>query len=240
MNFTARYKQILFFMMLVFCLGFRQGGTDAIGLSFTSKMLENKKYVTVEGEVFFKKQGGIMTTHLRKPFENVTIVTASGDVKNYDVPDNTVILSSSAYTSSESSYFWHFMNGNYNDLGLKKLGYVIQSTTTDEGALVTTWIPKAGANVPLSKVILAHEKSLPVYMEFVGPKQKTLGKIFFSSYQKVGSASIPFTITEIGYKEKGDSVVTAKTYSNPKINAQVDPKYLDFKIPSNAKVVSDK
>lgn len=214
--------------------------TEAISLSFTSKILEKKKYVTVEGEVYFKKLGGVLTTHLTKPFENVTIINANGDMKNYDVLDNTLIQSSSALTSSESSYFWYFLNGNYNDLGFPKIGYVIKDTKVEEGVFITNWVPKPGMNTPIQKIELVHEKSLPIYIEFVGVKNKALGKIFFSSYQKVGTVNIPLKITEIAYKEKNDSTVTIKTYSNPKINSEVNATYLDFKIPANAKVVSGK
>ncbi|MBA3681289.1 MAG: hypothetical protein H0W73_09020 [Bacteroidetes bacterium] len=219
-----------------FCLT----NTDALSLNFISKILEKKKYITVEGEVYFKRQGGVLTTHLTKPFENVTIVNANGDMKNYDVLDNTLLQSSSALTSSESSYFWYFLNGNYNDLGFAKIGYVIKDTKVDDGVFITNWVPKPGLNSPIQKIEMAHEKSLPIYLEFIDAKNKPLGKIFFSSYQKIGNVNIPLKITEIAYKEKNDSTVTIKVYSNPKINNEVNLTYLDFKIPANAKVVSGK
>jgi hypothetical protein len=211
-----------------------------LSLSFTSKILENKKYITVQGDVFFKTQGGVLTTHFIKPFENVTVINAEGEMKNYDVLSNTVLQSSSALTSSESSYFWHFLNGNYNDLGLQKLGYVIKDTKQEDGALLTNWVPKAGMSSPILKIELVHEKSLPIYLGFIGAKNKTLGKIFFSSYQKIGNLNIPLKITEIAYKDKKDSTLTYKTYSSPKINKEVDLTYLEFKIPTNAKVVLGK
>lgn len=214
--------------------------TEAIGLKFRSRLLENKKYINVEGEVYFKKKGGVLTTHFVKPFENVTVVDANGDMNIYDFKDNTLMRSSSALNSSETSYFWHFLNGNYNDLGLAKTGYVIKTTKQEDGLLVTTWVPKAGFSTPIQSIEMVHEKSLPVYLGFAGARSKPLGKIFFSSYQTVGDVPIPMKITEISYKQKGDSVVTYKVYSDPKINTAVDVTYLDFKIPANAKVVSGK
>lgn len=214
--------------------------TDAVSLSFTVKILEKKKYVTVEGEVYFKKKGGILTTHFSKPFENVTIINADGEMKNYDILDNTLIQSSSALNSLESSYFWYFLNGNYSDLGFPKVGYVIKDTKIEDGVLVTNWVPKQGFSSPILNIEMVHEKSLPIYVGFSGAKNKMLGKIFFSSYQKVGNITLPLKITEISYKEKGDSTVTSKTYFNPKVNNEVNPTYLDFKIPANAKVVSPK
>lgn len=234
------YKCFILAFVVVFGSSFFINNTEAISLSFTSKILEKKKYLTVEGEVFFKKKGGILTTHLTKPFENVTIINADGDMKNYDILENTLIQSSSALTSSESSYFWYFLNGNYTDLGFPKIGYVIKNTKVEDGVLITNWVPKEGLNSPILNIEMVHEKSLPIYIEFKGAKNKSLGKIFFSSYQKIGTLSLPLKITEIAYQDKGDSTVTSKTYYNPKINKDVNLTYLDFKIPANAKLVSGK
>ena len=234
------YKCFILAFVVVFGSSFFINSTEAISLSFTSKILEKKKYLTVEGEVFFKKKGGILTTHLTKPFENVTIINADGDMKNYDVLENKLIQSSSALTSSESSYFWYFLNGNYNDLGFPKIGYVIKNTKVEDGVLITNWVPKEGLNSPILNIEMVYEKSLPIYIEFKGAKNKSLGKIFFSSYQKIGTLSLPLKITEIAYQDKGDSTVTSKTYYNPKINKDVNLTYLDFKIPANAKLVSGK
>lgn len=238
-------KRVLILMLLssfalLVCSYMSLGKTDAISLSFTSKVYENKKHFTVVGDVYFKKLGGVLTTHLIKPFENVTIINSDGEMKNYDVLDNVLMLSNSALTSSESSYFWHFFNGNYNDLGIGKLGYVIKGTKQEDGLMVTNWVPKSGVQNPIRSIELVHEKSLPIFLGFFDVKNRSLGKIYFSAYQKVGETHLPFKITEISYKEKNDSIIIYKTYSNPKLNDAVDKKYLEFKIPSNAKVLSGK
>ncbi len=245
--FDREYKMKLqklaaILVVLGVSMAFKQTNVSVkqLSLRFTSKILENKKYITISGEVYFKKETGLLTTHLTKPFENVTIVNADGDMKNYDFQDNTVMLSSSALTSSESSYFWYFLNGNYSDLGLQKTGFVIQNTRIEDKMLITNWVPKAGSVNPIARVEIVHEKNLPVYLGFIGAKEKPLGKIFFSSYQKIGNLNIPLKITEIAYTSKTDSTLVAKTYFDPKLNSDVDLNYLNFKIPSNAKVVSKK
>jgi outer membrane lipoprotein-sorting protein len=48
---------------------------------------------------------------------------------------------------------------------------------------------------------------------------------------------MPFTITEFEYLSSTDSIITKRTYSNLKTNMQVDEKFLNFKIPANAKVI---
>lgn len=246
MERIKRKKKQLAGLCILLCFiisGFKKSSIDPIkqlSLKFSSRILENKKYITVEGNVYFKKQGGVLTTHLTKPFENVTIINADGEMKNYDFKENAVMISTSALTSSESSYFWYFLNGNYNDLGLQKTGFVIRDTKKEDGVLITNWVPKAGSQIPIQRVEMVHEKTLPIYMAFYGGREKLLGKMFFDNYQKVGNLSLPFKITEIAYKDKKDSTLVTKTYSDPKLNETVDVKYLEFKIPANAKVLTKK
>jgi hypothetical protein len=234
------YKTI-FLIFLVNAL-FSQAVSDVsqLSLDFKSRILKKSKYINISGEVYFKKSGSVLTTHLFTPFESVTMIDANGDVTNYDFKENSFSQSSSALSSSESSYFWFFLNGRYNDLGLPKIGYVIKETKTDEGFFVTTWVPKSGLQTPVLRIELVHEKSLPVYLEFIGAKNKKLGKIYFSNYSKIGKLYLPLQINEFAYIEKGDSIITTKTYSNPKTNEDVKSNFVDFKIPKNAKIINIK
>ncbi len=230
------------FPLLIVCslllLSFRQSNeTRQISLEFNSRILEKGKYISVSGHMYFRKSDGILTTRLIKPFENVTIVNAAGEMKIYDPAENTIIQNHSALNSSESSYFYHFLNGSHNDLGYGKAGYVISSSRLEKGLMVTNWVPRKGYSTPISSIELVQEKSLPIFVCFKDNRNKVLGKIFFSSYQKVGGLQLPLRITEIMYKEKKDSVITTKQYSNPRINEPADAVWLDFKIPANAKVI---
>ena len=233
------------FPLVIVCslllLSFKQSNdTRQISLDFSSRILERGKYVSVSGQVFFRKTDGVLTTHLVKPFENVTIVNAAGEMKIYDPIANTIIQNHSALNSSESSYFYHFLNGSYNDLGYGKAGYVISGTRLEKGLMITNWVPRKGFSTPISSIELAQEKSLPIFVSFKDNRNKLLGKIYFSSYQKIGSLQLPLKITEIMYKEKKDSVITVKHYSNPKLNQAADAAWLDFKIPANARVIETK
>ena len=214
--------------------------TKNVSLDFTSRILENGKYITVTGEVYYNVPEKRMTTHLTTPFENITIVNSTGEMKIYDPKDNSVVYSTSDVNSSESSYFHHFFNNSVSDMGLQKLGYKIIDTKIDEGMFVTWWMPKEPAGNPIKRIELAHLKSNIAYMGIISQKEKPLGKVFFSKYEKVGSFNVPLLITEFGYNAKNDSTITKKVYSNPKINEQVNVKYLDYKIPANAKVVKIK
>lgn len=237
----ALFKRLICFLGVVVVFGFsiyKPTATKQVSLDFTSKILEKGKYITVSGEMYYDIGGKRMTTHLTKPFENVTVVNVNGEMKIYDPLDNTVVYSNSQMNTTESSYFHHFFNFSSSDMGLQKLGYVISSTKVEDGMIITTWVPKEEKTTPIKSIELAHQKSDIMYMGVMSKKKKFLGKVFFSKHQKVGEFSIPMSITEFGYSEKGDSTVTKKVYSNPKVNEQVNSKYINFQVPKNAKVVS--
>jgi outer membrane lipoprotein-sorting protein len=214
--------------------------TSKISLDFTSKILDKGKVLIVKGELYYKFNGGVMTTRLTKPFENITIINNFGDTKIYDPIENSVIQFNNKNNTSETSYFDHFFKKNYSDMGLSKLGYKITKTSVEDGSLITIWEPKEGSQTPLKKIELVHEKTLPIYLHFYSSNNKTLGKIYFSNYQKVADYFIPFLITEFSYSNNGDSIITRKEYSNPKLNEKVDNKYIDFVIPANAKIITEK
>lgn len=227
-----------FIAALPFAVAFtQQEPVKQVSMDFTSRILEKGKYLTVAGEVYFRKNDGLMTTHFTKPFENITIVNASGEMHVYDPKENTVMLNRSALNSTEGSYLWHWLNGSHNDLGVSKTGYVVESSKFDQGMMVTRWVPAPGRSTPVAVIEIAHEKNLPVYAGFMNARGQYLGKLFFSSYQKAAGITFPAKITEISYRGK-DSTVTSKLYSNLKINQAVNSLYLDYKIPANAKVAT--
>lgn len=228
-------------LSLVLFSSFRQDNVvSQISLDFTQKTLEKGKYVTVEGKVYFRKKDGVLTTHLVKPFENITIVDKNGSMSIYDPATNSVIHERSSMNSTETSYFYHFLSGSYSDLGYSKAGYTFKTSRIEEGLMVTTMVPKPGYSTPVVEIELVHDKTLPVYVGFKDSRKKFLGKIFFSDFQKVSDLQVPFRITEIIFRPKGDSSITKKTYSNARVNKQVNETFLNYKIPANASVVEPK
>ncbi len=232
-----RFVLISFYSL--FLLSFKQSSVkvNQVCFDFTAKILEKGKYVSVSGEMYYDILNKKITTRIIKPIENITVVDLAGEMKIYDPKENTIIYSSSQVNSIESSYFHHFFNSEMSDMGLQKTGFLIQNTRVEDGLLVTTWVPKPESSTPIKSIDLAHQKSRIMYMGILSRRNKFLGKIFFSKYNNVGQFSIPYSITEFGYTEKGDSTVTKKIYSNARINELVNTKYLNFQVPSNAKVV---
>jgi hypothetical protein len=232
-----RTASLLLLMFLLFAFRQSNEAVKQLSLDFTSRILEKGRYMTVSGEVYFRKQDGLLLTRLVKPFETITIVNAEGEMKIYDPKDNTLVQNQSMSNSTETSYFWHFLNGSYNDLGLSRSGYQMSGSKVQGGLLLTTWVPRQGFATPIASIEMVHEKALPIYLAFRNSRWQLLGKIYFSAYNRVGGISLPARITEIDYSGK-DSSITNKQYFNAKLNASVNEAFINYKIPGNAKILA--
>jgi outer membrane lipoprotein-sorting protein len=212
---------------------------EKLSLHLESKTLKERKVVTSKSDVFYKKAGGVMVTHFTSPFEFLVFTNAKGEIKMYDPKENAVSQAANIEMSSENSFLHQFLNGNSQDLGLKSQGFKVKGTHLNEGMVVTEFVPVEASN-KISRVELVHEKYKPVFMGMFDLKGKALQKVYYSNYTQVDAYMLPLTITEITYgyqKDKTDSVIVKKVYSDLKVNGAVDDSYLNYKIPSNAKVV---
>ena len=211
---------------------------DSMSLEMSAKILNKGKYVAVSGQVFYKKSGGVMITKFTKPSETVTITNANGEMKIYDIKANTVMQMQGLDFSSENSFFYYFLCGKTQDMGLKSTGFKLKNTKIEDGIVVTNWVPEKEGGSELSKIEMVHEKYKPIYMALYNIKSKVIKKTYYSNYQKVEDISFPLNITEFDFDTKGDSTITRRLYSSVKTNDEVDEKYLNYKIPANAKVLA--
>jgi len=227
----------LFFLSLLICFSVNaQMKIEKLKLEMVAKTLHNKKSIVIKSDVYYRVNGGLMVTKSNYPSEQITITNSNGEFKHFDFKTNTATVTQGLDLSSENSIFYNFLSGNINDMGLTKLGFKLKSTKADKKMIVTNWVSED--NPELSKVELVHENSLPIFICFYDKNNKPLQKSFYSNYQFIGNLKMPLTITEFEYVGINDSVVSKKTYSNPKLNSEVEDTYFSFKIPSNAKFIN--
>lgn len=208
-----------------------------ISVEMIAKSVHKGKSVTAKADVFYQTSGGLMVTHFTSPFEQVVITNSKGEFKNYDVKNNTLMQSQGLDYSSKNSFFYYFLTGKTQDMGLAAFGYMLKDTRVEKEMVITTWHPPAGSSAELSKVEIVHENLAPVFMGFYDAEGKPAQKIFYSNYQNIQDLRMPMNITEFQYLPDGDSIVSRRSYSNVKINESVENTYLNFKIPANAKLV---
>lgn len=209
---------------------------ERISMKLTSKSLQNGKSITTQAEVYYRIAGGLLVTHITSPMEYLVITNDKGEFKMYDIKANTVSQIQGFDFSSENSFVHDFLKGNTNDMGLRKLGFILKNSKVEDNLVITNWIPPLGANPKITRVEVVHENYSPIFMSFYGKKDKPISKIYYYNYKKTGDLSLPLTITEFQYHPNGDSTVTKKTYSDILVNDQVDDKWLNYKIPANAKI----
>jgi outer membrane lipoprotein-sorting protein len=215
----------------------QQQKLDKISLDLISKTLYQGKSVSLKSEVFYKSVGATMVTHFTSPKEKIVITNGNGEYKEYDFKNNTVTLLQGIDLSSKNSLFYSFLSGSIGDMGLKSLGYKLANTKVEQKMVITTWVPEGENSVKTKKAEIVHENYLPIYLAFYDINDKPMHKSFYSNFQQVGSVKMPFTITEFEYLSPTDSVITKRIYSNLKTNALVDDNYLNYKVPTNAKVI---
>jgi len=208
-----------------------------ISLNMTAKVLQNGKYIVTKGVVFYQVAGGLLVTHFISPYENLVITNSVGEYKIYNKEENTVTQSQGADYSSENSFIYYFLSGKTQSMGLRSLGFQLTDTKIEDNLVITTWLPPLNLSSLLSKVELAHENYQPIFLGFFDSNGKPKQKVYYSAYTKIGNYNIPMNITEFQYLAQGDSIITKRSYSDVKINEQVDDTYLSFKIPVNAKLI---
>lgn len=228
---------LVFAVILFSGYKFQQQKIDRISLDLLSRTLYQGKSVNIKSEVYYKSVGATMVTHFTSPNEKVVITNGNGEYKEYDIKNNTVTLMQGIDLSSKNSLFYSFLSGSTGDMGLKALGYRLSDTKVEQKMVITTWVPIGENTVKTKKAEIVHENYLPIYLAFYDMNDKPVHKSFYSNFQQVGTIKMPFTITEFEYLSTTDSIITKRTYSNLKTNIQVDEKYLNFKIPVNAKVI---
>jgi outer membrane lipoprotein-sorting protein len=239
---TLKEKPLFMVMLLITTMlfsgyKFQQQKIDKLSLDLISKTLYQGKSVSLKSEVYYKSVGATMVTHVTSPLEKVVITNGNGEYKEYDVKNNSVTLLQGIDLSSKNSLFYSFLSGSISDMGLKALGYKLHNTKIEQKMVITTWIPEGESTVKTKRAEIVHENYLPIYLAFYDMDDKPMHKSFYSNFQQVGSIKMPFTITEFEYISPSDSIITKRTYTNLKTNLQVNDHYLNYKIPSSAKVI---
>ncbi len=232
-------KKYLLLLLLLPCFSFL--GNDNIRLiqiQMLTRTLQNGQYISVKSSLYIDVLKEVMVSHTLVPYEQVAINYSNGDMKVYNVKQNTVIQMNGMDMSSRNSFFYNFLYGSTSDLGLKKSGFkVIQTKTEDKTMVVTTWEPINKQKKGVQKAVLAHENNMPVYLAFSDEKKLTFLKIYYDNYQKVNNVYLPTLMTEILFSAPKDSVITRRNFSDIKVNNLCDPTYFNYQIPSSAKLI---
>ncbi len=193
------------------------------------------KFSSLKATVFYTSAGK-MVSYYREPTEMLITNNSKGEITMYNVKNNTVIQKQNSMMSTDVNQLYYFLENNKNDLGLTKIGFVLTETKFKDGLKITVWSPPMQLVRDILKVELAHDKGNPVFLGYFDLKGKAINKVFFYDYHLVGGLQFPASVTYINFKGVKDSIISKTSYSNFKVDQEVDEQYLNFIIPANAKV----
>lgn len=214
----------------------QQEGINKIQLDMlVRKVIKGKKSV-LTGTVYFEKNGR-MTTHIKTPEEFFVLNNAKGDYAVYMPRTNQIVQENDYNLSSENNTLYYFLFSATNNTGLKAIGFNLNKTIYKGQFMITKWMPPADLSKEIKEAELVYQNNFPVYLKYINTKGKVMRKTYFYDYKKINYTHIPFSITEIGYLPDGDSTIEKTTFSNMKVNNEVNDAMLEFKIPANAKLV---
>jgi hypothetical protein len=224
----------LVFFTLGVSLYAQQGGY--VSLKQQTEILENKKKISNEVDLFYDNNKQILTKYYHSAREFVMVTNALGEIKTYYPSSNEVDYKQISELSSKRNLIYYFANNLTDDLGLVDEGFNLSSNTYENQFYVTLWkAPSFLTGIETVKMVF--ENGLPVYSEYQANKKKIIKKTYYTNYKDFTQFRLPLKIIEISYLPSGDSIINRTIFSNIKVSSSPDGKYFNFKIPDDAKPV---
>lgn len=212
---------------------------EKLSLDLHVRTLYQGKSVRGSGTLYYQTRGGKLITKMDAPLEQLVITTTTGEYKSYDFKDNTVMLMQGAEFSSRSSFVHQFITGQVTDMGLTQIGYKLTETKYQDNLVVNVYRAPSNIDISAQRAEIAYEDFLPIFIGFFDANGAPIQKTYYTNFQNVGYARMPFTITEIAFMGEADSSITQRIYSNLKLNGEVSNEWLNYEIPKDANIVRE-
>ncbi|GHN00890.1 hypothetical protein WSM22_23790 [Cytophagales bacterium WSM2-2] len=208
---------------------------EKVSMDMLTRSVAKGGLSTIKAAVYYTSEGK-MACHYIDPHEALVTSNSKGELTVYDYESNSVLQRQNMAMSSEFNQLFYFLENNRGDLGLSKMGFSLKETKFQDGLKITVWLPPMQLANEVSKVELAHDKNNPAFLGYFNTKGKAFSKVYFYNYEMVAGLRFPTAVTQINYTSPKDSLISKTTYSNFKVDKEVDEQYLNFKIPTNAKI----
>jgi len=237
--YTSLLKKIVLALGCIFSIAAYSQPKSYISLKQHSEILENKKKMANDIDLYFDNSKLTITKYYHASPEFVILVNQLGEIKTYYPGSNEVGFKHIAEMSSKRNLIYYFANNQTDHLGLADEGFSLISNTYENQYNVTRW--KAPSILKgIESVKMVFDNGLPVYAEYQNLKKKVMKKIYYTNYQDYSQFRLPLKIIEISYLPTGDSIINRTLFSEVKLSSTADNKYFNFKIPENAKPIESK
>jgi len=234
MSITVKYWKLL--IVVAITTQTLAQNVRKVSATMTMRTAHKGKTVNTRAELCYATSGR-MVTLFPKPSELYVFNNSNGEIKVFDPTKNTVLQQQNVTYSTETTQFFFFLNNRKADLGLSSMGFNLSQTKFENGVMISTWKSPTPMAKSIKRVELVHKGQNPIFMKYIDPTERTIKKVYYYEYTKLGSVDFPQTITQIDYVTAQDSIITKTAYGALKINEQVTSNLLDFVIPANARII---
>ncbi len=210
---------------------------EKVSVALTIKKLHKNKLVEAQGRIYYRLTDDKMVTHITQPANMLIINNRTGELKTYDIQKNMVNQNRQPEFSSQNTDFYFFLSDRTEYMGLKEKGYTVTDTRVKKDMIITEFAAASKQKTKIKQVKLVHKNYRPIFIGYYNNKGKALQKVYYSQFKTIEDKIIPLKITEKRFLASGDTMMTRKMLSDIKTNEEVSPKYLNYKIPNDAKVV---
>lgn len=236
-KFTNLLVNLIILILILPGLSNAQSGIQKISAHIFTRQAENGYKASLEGDIYYSANGD-MISYFSSPKNYIVVTNSKGEMRIYNPQENTVIQLQNNLLSSNITPFYYFLSGKTEDMGLRQAGYHVIETKFDKTLKITLWkASHISDKDPIRYVKLVHERNNPIYMDYENAGKNVIRKVYYYNYINLSGIDFPRTFTEILYQKK-DSVITKTAYSEFKINDQANNSMFEFKIPPNAKLVT--
>ncbi len=199
-----------------------------------SRLLTNKKpgVDSVKGTIFYQPPNDILiyvtepvNQHLK--FNDKTLVIY--------YPDEKKAFRIQARVPFVLPFFQAFISLTNKNLGLAEMGYTLSQSEKRGDTLITRWVPPAKVKKAVGPIIIGMVNDQVGFMEMQNSKGRTIGRVSYSDYSKIGNIMLPMRVSAVRYLGK-DTTYETVYYSNPRLNVKLPDEVVNFQIPKGTEI----
>lgn len=220
---------ILLFLSFFGCTLYAQ---DAIRLSadFSIKQKDQTgKGQLVTGTLYFDKKIQKICYKVDYPEPAFWLVKDSMFYE-FNADTQFVKLSTAPYSPAFSIY-QTILTDNFDDLGLKTMGFKIGSVEKIDTMVVTEWLPNNNLKKHLGKVLLSHSNRKINAAVFFDAQGSIVSKEQYKKIQLIQDQWIPTEVVSISYKKEQVETIKITSLRNIRFNETSNNNFYDFAVP---------
>jgi hypothetical protein len=220
---------LLFFLFFSLSLLHAQ---DAVRLSaeFSIKQKDQTgKGQLVTGTVYFDKKIQKICYKVDYPEPAFWLVKDSMFYE-FNADTQFVKLSTAPYSPAFSIY-QTILTDNFDDLGLKAMGFKIGSVEKVDTMVITEWLPDNNLKKHLGRVLLSHSSRKINAAVFFDAQGSIISKEQYKKIQLIQDQWIPTEIVSVSYKKEQVETIKITSLRNIQFNETTHNNFYDFAVP---------